>query len=105
MTGEQIPAPKKRFPTPLQGIILTFAGLAMTFFGCLGAIASWDSSQILVGIALVATVAGVAALATGLISILYLFAKGVVQAFRESGRKPPPPPAPPPAPGNPPPSE
>jgi hypothetical protein len=94
----QLPAPKKRFPTPLQAVVLTLSGCAMTFFGCLGAIASWDTSEVLVGIALVATAAGVVALGTGLISVLYLFVKGVMQAFKDSRPK-----TPPPSPGGPPP--
>jgi membrane associated rhomboid family serine protease len=92
VTDEQQPAtPKKRFPTPVQAVVLTIAGFAMTFFGCLGAIASWDTSQILVGIALVAAIAGVIGFAVGLISVLYLFVKGVVKAFKDSNRKSPPP--------------
>jgi membrane associated rhomboid family serine protease len=107
VTDEQQPAtPKKRFPTPVQAVVLTLAGFAMTFFGCLGAIASWDRSQILVGIALVATIAGVGGFAVGLISVLYLFVKGVVKAFKDSNRKSPPPPAgDPPASIDPPPAE
>ena len=82
MTSEQQPAAaKKRFPTPLQAVVLTLAGFAMTFFGCLGAIASWDTSEVLVGIALVATFVGVVALGTGLISVLFLFVKGVMASI------------------------
>lgn len=104
---QQLPSPKKRFPTPLQAVVLTLAGFAMTFFGCLGAIASWDTSEVLVGIALVATVVGVVALGTGLISVLYLFVKGVMQAFKDSRPKTPPtsPGGPPPDSISPPPSE
>jgi len=99
VTSEQQPAAaKKRFPTPLQAVVLTLAGFAMTFFGCLGAIASGDTSEVLVAIALVATIVGVVALGTGLISVLYLFVKGVMQAFKDSRPK-----TPPPSPGGPPP--
>ena len=99
MTDETQPAtPKKRFPTPVQAVVLTLAGFAMMFFGCLGAIASWETSQILVGIALVATIAGVIGFAVGLISVLYLFVKGVMQAFKDSRPK-----TPPTSPGGPPP--
>jgi hypothetical protein len=93
VTDEQPPSPnkeQKRFPTPLQAVILTVTGFAMMFFGCLGAIASWDTSEVLVGIALVATIVGLLGFAIGLISVLYLFVKGVVKAFKDSSRKPPP---------------
>lgn len=108
MTSDQTaPALKKRFPTPLQAVVLTIAGFAMTFFGCLGAIASWDTSEVLVGIAMVATAVGVLALATGLLSVLYLFVKGVMLAFKDSRAKTPPPAAggPPPDSIDPPPAE
>jgi membrane associated rhomboid family serine protease len=92
LTGDQPPpVPKKRFPTPVQAVVLTLAGFAMTFFGCLGAIASWDTSEVLVGIALVAAIVGVIALGVGLISVLYLFVKGVVRAFQDSRQKTSPP--------------
>jgi hypothetical protein len=108
MTDDPQPSPpKKQFPTPLQAVILTVAGFAMMFFGCLGAIASYDSSQILFGIILVAAIAGLVAFLVGLGSVLYLFVKGVVKAFKDSNRKGPPPFPGSPAPGStsPPPSE
>jgi hypothetical protein len=105
VTAEQQPplqpaaAPKKGFPTPLQAVLLTIAGFAMMFFGCLGAIASYDASQILFGILLVTAIAGLLGFLVGLGSVLYLFVKGVVKAFKDSSQKtpPPPPPADPPS--------
>jgi hypothetical protein len=92
VTGDQQPpTPKKRFPTPLQAVLLTVAGFAMMFFGCLGALASYDSSEILFGILLVAAIVGLVAFLAGMGSVLYLFVKGVVQAFKDSSRKSPPP--------------
>jgi hypothetical protein len=92
VTADQLsPTPKKRFPTPLQAVLLTVAGFAMMFFGCLGALASYDSSQILFGILLVAAIAGLVAFLVGMGSVLYLFVKGVVKTFKDSGRQGPPP--------------
>jgi hypothetical protein len=83
------PVPARRFPTPLQAVVLTLAGFAMAFFGCLGALSQYDSSEVLFGIALVVSIVGALALVTGLFMVALLFVQGVVRAFRDS-RKPPP---------------
>lgn len=45
MTSEIPPTkPARRFPTVLQGVVLTIAGFAMAFFGCLGAISGMSGS-------------------------------------------------------------
>jgi hypothetical protein len=84
-------APNKRFPTPLQAVVLVVAGFAMAFFGCLGAIASYDRSSALFGILLIVAIAGALALLTGLGSVLFLFVKGVIKAFKDSQKKTAPP--------------
>jgi hypothetical protein len=96
----------KRFPTPLQAVVLTLAGFAMAFFGCLGALSQYDSSEVLFGIALVVSIAGALALLAGLASIAFMFIGGVVRAIQDSRRKAPPADggsATPPDPGTPPP--
>ena len=45
MTSEIPPTkPPRRFPTLLQGVVLTIAGFAMAFFSCLGAISGMSGS-------------------------------------------------------------
>ena len=45
MTSEIPPTkPARRFPTLLQGLVLTIAGFAMAFFGCLGALSGMSGT-------------------------------------------------------------
>jgi ABC-type nickel/cobalt efflux system permease component RcnA len=83
-------APRRRFPTPLQAVVLTLAGFAMMFFGCLGALTTYDTSDVMFGILLVVSIAGALALAVGVVIIMVMFVKGVVKAFQDRRQQPPP---------------
>jgi hypothetical protein len=85
------PVPKKRFPTPVQAVVLALSGFAMAFFGCLGAISQYEGSEVLFGIALVVSIVGAIGLLIGLVMITLLFVQGVMRAIRDSRRKTPPP--------------
>ena len=78
---------KKRFPTPVQAVVLTLAGFAMAFFGCLGAISEYDSSDVLFGIALVVSIVGAIALLIGVIMVAVLFIRGVMKAIQDGRQK------------------
>jgi uncharacterized YccA/Bax inhibitor family protein len=90
-TGVPGPVAKKRFPTPVQAVILVFAGLAMAFFGCLGALSQYEGSNLLFGILLVVAILGAIAFLIGMSIILVMFVQGVMRAIRDSRQKTPPP--------------
>ena len=87
MTEPSGPVEKKRFPTPVQAVVLTLAGFAMAFFGCLGAISEYDSSDVLFGIALVVSIVGAIALLIGVIMVAVLFIRGVMKAIQDGRQK------------------
>jgi hypothetical protein len=82
---------KKRFPTPVQAVVLVVAGFAMAFFGCLGAISQSQGSNVVFGILLVVAVLGAIAFLIGMLIIMVMFAQGVMRAIQDSRRKTPPP--------------
>src|SRR5262245_29836456 len=97
----ETPPPKRRFPTILQAVIITIAGGAMAFFGCIGALSGISGTgEIRTPGFVVMFIVGALALLFGLSLFLYFILLWVVRLVdARRGQGPTPPPTPPPTPG------
>jgi hypothetical protein len=101
-TDPTVPAPERRFPTPLQAVIITISGFAMAFFGCLGALSTYSQSEKLFVVGMIVFIFGLLVCLGGVVLVLYLFVRAIVRSARANRTVPPggpplPPPPPPPS--------
>ena len=93
------PAAKRRFPTPVQAVVITVSGFLLAFFGCLGALTDINGNGPAFAIGAVAFGIGVLAFLFGVCVVGFMFVRAVFQMISENRKQPPSaPPAPPPAP-------
>ena len=97
------PALRRRFPTPVQAVVITISGFLLALFGCLGALTDINGNGPAFAIGGIAFAIGLLAFLFGVGVIGFMFVRAVVQTVRENRKQPPaaPPSAPTPPPVDP----